>query len=66
MYVQSWTDNEIINLKLLDVNGKEITIHKSINSKTNEIDLRNLAQGVYSLVISFREGVAVKKIVVAE
>ena len=51
--------NDIIDVKLFDVIGKQIT-----STKDNNVDVRNLPEGVYFIQVQTKQSITTQKIIV--
>ena len=51
--------NDILDVKLFDVLGKQIT-----STKTNEVDVSNLPNGVYFIQVQTKQGTTTQKVIV--
>lgn len=55
-------DNKLSEVCLFATDGKEIMHQSEINSRTTQVDVSNLPNGIYFLHLITNEGIAVKKI----
>jgi hypothetical protein len=56
-------DASIENIELIDINGRSIINNKIANTTETQINISDIAQGVYMLRIVSDRGTLVKKIV---
>lgn len=59
IWLEELSDMDIMNLKVFDSSGRELTVEKNSDS----IDLSNLPDGVYNIVIQSEEGVVVQSVI---
>ncbi len=59
------TNNDEMEINLLDIVGKQVGEETKSENPTTEIDVSGLSEGVYFMKVSTNEGVLTKKIVVA-